>query len=99
MFQGLIKNEIDQDDYMNFNNITILKKRLPNKTNALTFIYRDIKIVILNSLYSDINFRDFVLHELIHIELNHIYSNKPRQQCELEVEQFINKLNEKERSY
>lgn len=99
MFQGLIKDEIDQNDYMNFNNITILKKRLPNKANALTFIYRDIKIVILNSLYSDINFRDFLLHELIHIELNHVYSNKSRQQCELEVERVIHKLKKEERSY
>ena len=91
MIYGLLKNEIEQCDYMNSNNITILYDYMPYYICGYTFEYRDIKIIVLNSSYNIEQLRDVLVHELSHIELCHNY-DKPRLIKEKEVEIFMNNL-------
>lgn len=71
--KNLINNDITQDDYLRYNNTTLLFKKLPKEVNGLIVRKYDINIIIVNDYLSDKNKRKTFLHELGHLELNHTY--------------------------
>jgi Zn-dependent peptidase ImmA (M78 family) len=93
MLNCLLNNEISQDDYINFNNIVIFYKFLPNMIDGCIFKYKDFKVIILNKCNDFLTQRETFLHEIAHNELSHCYSDKPKCICELEVDSLLRELN------
>jgi len=90
MLNGLLRNEINQNEFLNANNITIIYKNIP--VLGLTFTYRDINIILINKLTKYSFMKEICLHEIAHIELDHLSSNKSKIICEYEANELINNL-------
>ena len=69
---NLLKNEIAQQDLLNYYNATILYKVLPTEVNGYVFYYRGINCIIINNELSRYKKKKTILHELAHIELNQL---------------------------
>lgn len=69
---SLLKCEISQDEYMNYNNIKIIKTCLPRRIYGFIFCYRSINFIIINKYISKEKYNMTLLHEFAHFELNHI---------------------------
>lgn len=72
MLISLLKGEITQEDYINYNNIKIVKIYLPKRIYGFIFNYRNINLIIVNKSLSDYKFDITLLHEFAHLELNHM---------------------------
>lgn len=68
----LLKNEITQQELLNYYNSTILYKELPPEVNGYVFYYRGINCIIINKNLSRYKKKKTILHELAHIELNQL---------------------------
>lgn len=68
----LLKNEITQQELLNYYNSTILYKELPSEVNGYVFYYRGINCIIINKNLSRYKKKKTILHELAHIELNQL---------------------------
>lgn len=95
--RNLINNDITQDDYLRYNNATLLFKKMPNEVNGLIVRKRDINVIIINDYLSEENKRKTFLHELGHLELNHTYkyriANNDFNIYEQEVDNYISEFN------
>lgn len=95
--RNLINNDITQDDYLRYNNATLLFRKMPNEVNGLIVRKRDVNVIIINDYLSEENKRKTFLHELGHLELNHTYKyrivNNDSNIYEQEVDNYINELN------
>lgn len=95
--RNLINNDITQDDYLRYNNATLLFRKMPNEVNGLIVRKRDINVIIINDYLSEENKRKTFLHELGHLELNHTYkyriANNDSNIYEQEVDNYISELN------
>lgn len=69
---NLLKNEITQQDLLNYHNATILYRELPVEVNGYVFYYRSINCIIINKELSYYKRKKTILHELAHIELNQL---------------------------
>ena len=69
----LINNEITQEDLLNFYNANITNLRLPKYINGFVFNYKNISNIIINKNLSEKRKKETIMHELAHIELNHLY--------------------------
>lgn len=69
---NLLKNEITQQELLNYYNATILYKELPQEVNGYVFRYRGIYSIIINKGLSYYKKKKTILHEIAHIELNQL---------------------------
>ena len=74
---NLLNGEITQKDLLNYYNATIIYEFLPKKINGCVFSYDGVFFILINKSLSYYKKRKTILHELAHIELNHLnQSNK-----------------------
>lgn len=71
MLSALLNEEITQDDFTRFYDITIVWKKLPKNVWGFTFKKKRIYVVI-NSSLGEKNRRITLLHEFAHVELHHL---------------------------
>lgn len=71
MLSALLNEEITQDDFTRFYDITIIWKKLPKYIWGFTFKKKRIYVVI-NSSLGEKNRRITLLHEFAHVELHHL---------------------------
>lgn len=69
---NLLKGEITQKELLNFYNATITYEELPKKINGYVFQYKGIYNIMINKYLSYYKKKKTILHELAHIELNHL---------------------------
>ena len=69
---SLLRGEISQDEYMNYNNVKIVKIDLPRRIYGFIFNYRNINLIIINKYISKAKYDETLLHELAHLELSHL---------------------------
>lgn len=95
--KNLINNDITQDDYLRYNNATLLFKKMPNEINGLIVRKNDINVIIINEYLNINEKRKAFLHEASHLELDHTYKyriiNNNSNIYEQEVDNYINELN------
>ena len=72
MLISLLRGEISQDEYMNYNNVKIVKIDLPRRIYGFIFNYRNINIIITNKYISKEKYDLTLLHEFAHLELSHL---------------------------
>lgn len=70
---SLLRGEIGQDEYMNYNNVKVITVGLPRRIYGFIFNYRNINLIIINKYISKEKYNATLLHEFAHLELNHIY--------------------------
>ncbi len=71
MLSALLNEEITQDDFTRFYDITIIWKKLPKYVWGFTFKKKRI-YVIINSSLGEKNKKLTLLHEFAHVELHHL---------------------------
>lgn len=76
MLISLLRGEISQDDYLNYNNTVILKKELPRRVYGFIFNYNDKYFIVINKFISYYKQKKTILHELAHMELCHLDKRK-----------------------
>lgn len=69
---SLLRGEISQDEYMNYNNVKVINIALPRRIYGFIFNYRNINLIIINKYISKAKYDETLLHELAHLELNHM---------------------------
>ena len=72
---NLLRNEITQQDLLNYYNANITYKNLPMKINGFVFCYNGIYNIIINKNLSYYKKKKTIIHELTHIELNQLFQN------------------------
>ena len=68
----LLNKDITQQELLNYYNACITYKKLPNKVNGYVFQYNGIYNIFINENLSYYKKKKTILHELAHIELNHL---------------------------
>lgn len=68
----LLSKEITQDELLNYYNTTIIYDALPKYINGFIFKYDGINFMIINKNLSYCKKKETIIHELAHIELNHL---------------------------
>lgn len=71
MLSALLNEEITQDDFTRFYDVTIVWKKLPKYVWGFTFKKKRIYAVI-NSSLGEKNKKLTLLHEFAHVELHHL---------------------------
>ena len=100
MLISLLNGEISQESYLIYNNARIIKTPLPRRIYGLIFRYKDTNIILVNRYTSSLKQKRTILHELAHLELNHL-DNKKRllefkiENLEDEADEYIERLLEK----
>ena len=92
MLKELLLGNITQDEYFNQNNIMVLSDKLPFKVYGCVFLYRDRHCIVINKSLSYYKQKKTILHEIAHIELNHIYKRK--RLMEFRIEGFEDEADE-----
>lgn len=70
--KNLLLGEINQQDLLNYYNVTLFYAELPNSVNGFVFNYDGINFIIINKYLSYYKRKKTLLHELAHIELNQL---------------------------
>ena len=70
--KSLLKNEITQEELLNYYNATITYEDLPEGVNGFLFNYKNIYNIFINKTLSYYMKKKTILHELAHIELNQL---------------------------
>lgn len=70
--RSLLKNEITQEELLNYYNATITYEDLPEGINGFLFSYKNIYNIFINKALSYYMKKKTILHELAHIELNQL---------------------------
>jgi len=70
--KNLIKGEITQNDFFNYHNIVLMYYDLPCNIKGFVFSYDNIYFIIINNLLDYCYKKMTLLHEIAHIELNHL---------------------------
>lgn len=76
MLKELLLGDITQEDYLNQNNILLLNKKLPYKVYGCIFSYKGRNCIVINKSLGYNKQKKAILHEMAHLELNHIYKRK-----------------------
>ena len=69
----LLKGEISQNELFNYYNVCIIYEELPKRINGFVFNKDDVNFIVINKYLSYYKRKKTILHELAHIELNHLY--------------------------
>lgn len=72
VLRSLLKGEISQKEYINYNNIKVIATTLPKRIYGFIFNYRNINLIIINKCISKKKQKTALLHEFAHFELNHL---------------------------
>lgn len=72
MLKDLLNGDITQKNMLIYYNANISYKRLPKWVNGFVFNYKGINNIIINESLSYYKRRKTLIHELAHIELNHL---------------------------
>lgn len=72
MLFSMLKGEITQDEYLNYNNTVIIKKEFPRRIYGLIFDYQNRYFIVINKYISYYKQKKTILHELAHMELCHL---------------------------
>lgn len=75
MLKELLNGGISQNDVLNYYNATIKYETLPKKIYGFVHKYKGINLIIINKSLSYYKRKKTILHELAHIELNHLYDD------------------------
>lgn len=70
---NLLSGEITQKELLNYYNANITYIRLPKYINGCVFPYKGINNIYINESLSYYKKKKTIIHELAHIELNHLY--------------------------
>ena len=70
---NLLSGEITQKELLNYYNANITYIRLPKHINGCVFPYKGINNIYINESLSYYKKKKTIIHELAHIELNHLY--------------------------
>lgn len=76
MLISLLNGEISQEEYLNYNNTRITKISLPRRIYGFIFRYKDNIVIAINKNISYYKQKKTILHELAHLELNHLDNKK-----------------------
>jgi len=76
MLIALLNGDITQEEYINNNDVTLIYKSLPKKVYGFIFRYKNRNIIAINSNISTNKKKMTILHELAHLELNHLDNKK-----------------------
>lgn len=76
MLISLLNGEISQEEYLNYNNTKITKIALPRRIYGFIFKYKDNIMIVINKNISYYKQKKTILHELAHLELNHLDNKK-----------------------
>lgn len=72
MLISLLRGEISQDEYMNYNNVKTIKIDLPRRIYGFIFPYRNLNVIAINKYISNEKYNLTLLHEFAHLELSHL---------------------------
>ena len=72
MLISLLRGEISQDEYINYNNVKVINVALPRRIYGFIFNYRNINLIIINKYISKDKYDTTLLHEFAHLELSHL---------------------------
>lgn len=72
MIENLLKGIITQKEVLIYYNANITYKSLPTGINGFVISYKGINNIIVNKNLSYYRKRKTIIHELIHLELNHL---------------------------
>lgn len=75
MLIELINGNVTENEYLLINDIKVVYKKLPKKIYGFIHRYRGINIITINWNISKEKKRKALLHELAHLELNHLDKN------------------------
>lgn len=70
--KSLLDGDITQKELLNYYNSTIMYYELPDDIKGFVFNYDGINFIIINKKISYYQKKKTLLHELAHIELNHL---------------------------
>lgn len=98
MIKLLMNGDISQFDVLREYNANITNKLMPCDIKGFVFCYRGINNIFINNNLSQYKKKSVILHELAHLELNHIYKKK---ECicfninniEDEADEYIRRIN------
>lgn len=76
MLISLLNGEITQQNYLSYNNTILVEKELPRRVYGFIFRYRDYYYIVVNKFISKYKQKKTILHELAHLELNHLDNKK-----------------------
>ena len=97
MLLELLNNNISQEEYFTNNDIKLLYKKLPKKIYGCVFNYKNYNYIVINTSLSDRKAKKTILHEVAHIELNHLYKRKRLMEFKIEgledeADMYINSI-------
>lgn len=72
MLENLLSNSISLEDVLNYYNANISYVYLPRYINGFVWSYQNVYNIFINSSLSSKKKKDTIIHELAHIELNHL---------------------------
>ncbi len=70
--ENLIRGEITQSDLLNWYNATIVYDELPTPVRGYVFNHDGVNFIMINNNLSYYKKKKTILHELAHIEKNHL---------------------------
>lgn len=94
---NLLSKQITQDELLNYYNATIVYDNLPDNVNGCVFNHKGINVIIIDKKLSYYKKKKTILHELAHIELNHLNQIDPLtafkiDKCEDDADLYIKSL-------
>lgn len=85
--KNMVLGLISQNDLLNYYNISLNYEKLPQKINGFVFNYNNVNFIILNNNISYYKRRKTLIHELAHVELNHLLQ-KNNDMFELSIDKY-----------
>ena len=76
MLLELLNGNISQEEYFRMNDIKLILKKLPKKVYGCVFNHKNYNYVVINENSSMTKQKSTILHEIAHIELNHLHRKK-----------------------
>lgn len=76
MLLELLNGNFSQEEYFRINNIKLILKKLPKKVYGCVFNYKNYNYIVINENSSITKQKIAILHEIAHIELNHLQKQK-----------------------
>lgn len=76
MLLELLNGNISQEEYFRMNDVKLILKKLPKKVYGCVFNYRNYNYIVINENSSITKQKSAILHEIAHIELNHLQKKK-----------------------
>ena len=72
MIANLLSKQASMEDVLHYYNANVTYITLPKGINGLVYSYKDINNIFINNALSYYKKKKTIIHELAHIELNHL---------------------------